>query len=171
MPDTVDFQFREAIAARTQLANSFEERVLRKPLTKTPSTTSTSLKSKSKSTSIRAADNRRAGRSLTKIYTDLCECCRKPKENCKLASLSSPFHGNKRTLANRFTALDFGSVDGDYLPTAKSTDGQCDQCARETSITITQESPTPQLVGDHLDDIFEIQKEVQVYLIAHPGMF
>ncbi|KAF6224723.1 hypothetical protein HO133_009916 [Letharia lupina] len=143
MPDSIDFQFRQVIAARTQLSNFFR------------------TKSGPEVTVEDTVNHEFFTESLTKIYTDLYGCCAKPVEDRKRTGRQK----SQVVWENRFAALNPGTTDtccdcGSDLP----SDHRDGEGARQGVATVPRTDDTPQLLDDPLGDAFEICKELQVYL-------
>ncbi|KAI9880764.1 MAG: hypothetical protein M1830_000653 [Pleopsidium flavum] len=145
MPDTIDFCFREAIAARTQLSKLFRK-------TSSPG-----------GDDQETVNHEYFTTSLTKIYTDLCECCARPKERCKRVSPDRPLSSDSETVAvNRFTVLNLGNPKDDCACTEKTPNRQCEEDREETlTATPRAKATTPRLIDDPLGDAFELYKDIQ----------
>lgn len=159
MPDTIDFQFRQAIAARTQLSTFFrakgglevaaEDTVNHEFFTERRAITSLPL-------SFPLLTRIVWGYSLAKIYTGLCECCAKPVKDCRRTSEQN----SRNALRNRFSLLKLGTTDASCdceRESGSETDG-----AREGLPTVPRVDDTPQLIDDSLCDAIEVYKELQV---------
>lgn len=100
-------------------------------------------------------------RSLTKIYTRLCDCCAKPVDDCKRTRRQE----SQDVFKNRFAALKLASTDISCDCEAEWPSDDCDrEGARERAATEPLVEHTPQLIDDPLGDAFEIHQELQVYL-------
>ena len=105
--------------------------------------------------------------SLAKIYTDLCQCCARPRDNCKQIKPDrrpSSAEGDA-IVVNRFAALNVGDPkeDATCYTEERSRCGQYEDDLRETRVVHSDvKANTPQLVDDPLGDAFELHKEIQV---------
>ena len=104
--------------------------------------------------------------SLSTIHRSLCECCAKPKDECK-GGLQRKSQDDTRKTENRFESLKVGH----HRITASSgisrhvvkPEAAAEEVKGCSSIT------SPQIVDDALGEIFEIRKGVQVYtLLSRP---
>lgn len=98
--------------------------------------------------------------SLTKIYTDLCECCARPKGLCRRTDRDiAPINGDD-TLSNRFSNLDVGDVGA----VNELADNQ--RIKRSKNLNLEKEesaaASTPRLVDDALEEVFGLWKDIQV---------
>lgn len=100
---------------------------------------------------------------MTKIYTDLCECCAKPKESCKRAGSDRRSQDSQTSApSNRFAVLNLGSPNGDCPSKDRLPDRHRDEHTREDLATMPR-GKAPRLTGDPLGDAFELRKEIQVH--------
>ncbi|KAK3175945.1 hypothetical protein OEA41_007267 [Lepraria neglecta] len=145
MPDTIDFLFREAIKARTQLSNFFRR---------------TSSKGKNDEETL---NHEHFTFSLTKIHANLCECCAKPKEKRKQADQCHPCEDSKKAPSNPFSILKFGcTVDHEYPSGIRTHDSQYDNSASDREgKTATSGPSAPRLIDDTLVEAIELRKAAQ----------
>ena len=102
------------------------------------------------------------GRSLTKINTDLCECCAKPKESCKRAYPDRRSQDSQTSApSNRFAVLNLGSLNGDCPSTDRLAESHWDEHRKEDLAAVPR-GQAPRLTGDPLGDAFELREEIQV---------
>ena len=127
--------------------------------------------------------------SLAKIYTDLCECCARPKESCKRvdsshrpssssssssfsSSSSSPSADDETVIVNRFTVLDVKEIRDESDGIEKLSDCQCEETRGEDlNANLRAKASTPQFVDDTLGDAFEVHKDIQVYSLLTADCF
>ncbi|ERF77085.1 hypothetical protein EPUS_06303 [Endocarpon pusillum Z07020] len=143
MPDIIDFQFREAIAARTQLSKFFR------------SESPPGLEDRE------TINHEYFTKSLTKIYVGLCECCARPRKDCERPNLGRSHKDNQPALPNRFALLGLHDSDDGFDPTFTQAGRQCNECARDIQAAVTESSTTPRLVDDHLGDAFDLCEKIQ----------
>jgi hypothetical protein len=114
------------------------------------------------------------GRSLAKIYTDLCECCAGPKGSCKRENPDqrSSSTESERLLVNRFTVLNVGDPKDDDDCTEEQPTCQCEEDTRETvAVDSSGKANVPQLVDDPLGDAFGLHQEIQVMIPIHRSLY
>ena len=159
MPDTIDFQFREAIAARKQLSNFFrtesDHQVVGEDTINHEFFTERYGQLSSLILLLLTCVVRE--NSLTKIYTGLCECCAKPVEDCKRTNERKRLEN----LRNRFAPLKLGTIDNSYDDGIERASEAKD--ARERFDTVPPVDDVPQLIDDPLGDAFAVCKELQVF--------
>ena len=100
--------------------------------------------------------------SLTKIYTDLCECCAKPKERCLQAHKCKKSDEKRRCPLNRFATLELGH--DNQSKKIGSPSEQLDTKAKEHVIKC-HTTAYMRILDDTLSEAFELRKEIQV--LAH----
>ncbi|KAL8934321.1 MAG: hypothetical protein Q9216_005970 [Gyalolechia sp. 2 TL-2023] len=145
MPDVIAFHFRQAIAARTYLSKIFRRA------------------SKEDAVSAATENHEFFTSSLTKIYTDLCKCCAKPKDDCNHRYCREDCAIPSRTCTNQYGVLDIAGINvelltlSDEAPCLHDSTADRDKCTDSLSNTTLST-----VVDDGLGNIFELYREIHV---------
>lgn len=108
--------------------------------------------------------------SLTKIYTDLCECCAKPKDDCEHRFCEDDCNFIGGTCSNRFQALEFGDHDNEYSTVDDDSACQLDFTELgDVCIDGSRDESPSTLVDDELSHTFEICQQVHVHYPPLPA--
>ncbi|KAK4986086.1 hypothetical protein LTR50_005546 [Elasticomyces elasticus] len=145
MPENIDFYFREAIVARTQLSKFY-----RKTISPTASDQET-------------IHHEYFTASLRKIHTDLCACCARSREECKRANPDCRSSGSEPVRSNRYALLNLSNPKHDNVCTEKTPSCPCEDDREEIlAVASRAKATTPPLNDDLLGDAFEFYKDIQV---------
>ncbi|KAL8840318.1 MAG: hypothetical protein Q9170_001402 [Blastenia crenularia] len=141
MPDTIAFQFRQAISARTHLSKVFRQA------------------GQGERFSAVTENHEFFTSSLTKIYADLCKCCAKPMDDCNYRFCDGDSTTQGGTCANRFQLFE-----SDCIEPESSTLSDVPPCSHNLTVderpAFPDEEP-PCLVDDGLSNAFELYHHVQ----------
>ena len=149
MPDTIDFCFREAIAARTQITKFFRQK-------NGPDADGDSENE----------NHEFFTESLRQLYDGLCECCARSEEGCRKKHVECHHNDETRSAENRFAVLKGRHHEKD---STNVEDSSGFQRLRNTDVDEKQlpmAKTEPQLVNDSLSDVFEMTRLLQV---KHPA--
>lgn len=167
MPEVIAFQFRQAITARTHLSKAFRQ--VGKGSGESASTedhefftarSATYLLTLYPSAPVVHADGLD---SLTKIYTDLCKHCAKPKDTCNHPCWQEDHPSQDRICTNRFDSLrtecnENGLSTFSNTPPART--GSTEEAGR-SSVAVAAEAPSG-IYDDRLSSTFEVYQHVHV---------
>ncbi|KAL6720015.1 hypothetical protein ACLMJK_001936 [Lecanora helva] len=176
MPATVDFHFREAIAARKV---SSTMRVVGAP--PAPSSPNSSGRATLQVESIRriatmnfspkgrnmakgfktAVTDIPSHYSLSQIYSGLCKCCVKPKDICKKKHEHGRQGSDCSEPTNRYTVLSPKGHEMDSTTNDSLVISPCNYPKKSKSHLNREAESEPQIIDDSLGDAFEVRKVLQ----------
>ena len=96
------------------------------------------------------------------MYTGLCECCSKPRNDCTQASNRRPPHSVDRDQPNRFTLLSEPSISNNDADTSEPAEAQFRSCAITIAPVTTSHKNIPRLIDDQLGEACELCKNFEV---------